>query len=42
MTELKLMIDSTTKTEARRQAHELIEEYVTEGPKIHALNRRKD
>ena len=38
----KLMIDSTTKTEARRQAHELIEEYVTEGPKIHALNRRKD
>ena len=30
------------KTEARRRAHELIEPHVIEGPKINALNRRKD
>ena len=30
------------KTEARRRAYELIEPHVIEGPKINALNRRKD
>ena len=31
-----------SKAELRRQAHELIEPHVIEGPKINALNRRKD
>ena len=30
------------KTEARRRAYELIESHIIEGPKINALNRRKD
>ncbi len=31
-----------SKAELRRQAHEIIEPHIIEGPKINALNRRKD
>ena len=34
--------EAPTKTEARRRAYELIESHIIEGPKINALNRRKD
>lgn len=35
-------VEDIPKVEARRQAHELIDPYMTEGPKINALNRRKE
>ena len=34
--------EAKTKTEARRLANEMIADYVNEGVKIHALNRRKE